>query len=116
MTSGRQWTAIDRIAEVYLDDSVALDPLAATEAGLPGHDHRLPELDPAWYEERSRLRRRTLAALAAARHWLQLREQAGAAAGAQFDLKSFHRRVLDIGSLGLDVLRAAISESPALGI
>ena len=66
MTSGRAWSAIDSLAEAYFDDSVALDPLAATGAGTPGHDHRLPDLDPAWHEECSRLRRRTLAALAVA--------------------------------------------------
>ena len=42
------------------------------------------------------------------RHWLQLRDQARAAQGAAFDLKSFRRRVLDIGSVGLDVLQAAV--------
>jgi len=66
MTSERARTAIDKIAEDYLDDSAALDPVQATDAGIPGHDHRLPELDPAWHDEVSRLRRRTLAALAAA--------------------------------------------------
>jgi uncharacterized protein (DUF885 family) len=66
MTSGRERTAIDRIAEAYLDDSAALDPVEATCAGIPGHDHRLPGLHPAWHDERSQLRRRTLAALAAA--------------------------------------------------
>ena len=66
MMPGRAWTAVDRIAEAYLDDSAALDPVAATDAGIPGHDHRLPGLDPAWHDECSHLRRRTLAALAAA--------------------------------------------------
>ena len=47
------------------------------------------------------------------RHWLQLRDQARAAQGAAFDLKSFHRRVLDIGSVGLDVLQAAVLASRA---
>jgi uncharacterized protein (DUF885 family) len=42
------------------------------------------------------------------RHWLQLRDHARAAQGTAFDLKSFHRRVLDIGSVGLDVLRGAV--------
>ena len=42
------------------------------------------------------------------RHWRQLRDQARAAEGAAFDLQSFHRRVLDIGSVGLDVLRGAV--------
>ncbi len=66
MMSGRAWTAIDKIAEAYLDDSAELNPVAATGFGIPGHDHRLPELDPAWHDEGSRLRQRTLAALAAA--------------------------------------------------
>jgi uncharacterized protein (DUF885 family) len=42
------------------------------------------------------------------RLWLQLREDARAAEGEGFDLKAFHRRALDIGSVGLDVLRGAI--------
>ena len=42
------------------------------------------------------------------RLWLQLREQARAKEGDAFDLKSFHRRALDIGSVGLDVLNRAV--------
>jgi uncharacterized protein (DUF885 family) len=42
------------------------------------------------------------------RLWLQLRDESRARAGADFDLKSFHRRALDVGSVGLDVLRRAV--------
>jgi uncharacterized protein (DUF885 family) len=42
------------------------------------------------------------------RLWLQLRDDARAAAGAEFDLKEFHRAALDVGSLPLDVLRTAL--------
>jgi uncharacterized protein (DUF885 family) len=42
------------------------------------------------------------------RLWLQLREDARAKAGDGFDLKQFHRSALDIGSVGLDVLRSAV--------
>jgi uncharacterized protein (DUF885 family) len=42
------------------------------------------------------------------RLWLQLREDARAHGGDAFELKAFHRRALDIGSVGLDVLRAAV--------
>ncbi len=42
------------------------------------------------------------------RLWLQLREQVRDAEGDTFDLKAFHRRALDVGSLGLDVLRDAL--------
>ena len=46
------------------------------------------------------------------RAWLDLRDQARARAGAGFDLRDFHRRALDLGSVGLDVLRSAVL-SPA---
>ena len=42
------------------------------------------------------------------RIWLQLREEAKARQGADFDLKAFHRSALDVGSVGLDVLRSAV--------
>jgi uncharacterized protein (DUF885 family) len=42
------------------------------------------------------------------RLWLQLREDARAKQGDAFDLKAFHRHALDIGSVGLDILRAAV--------
>ena len=40
--------------------------------------------------------------------WLELREESKARAGADFDLKEFHRRSLNLGSMGLDVLRRAV--------
>ena len=42
------------------------------------------------------------------RLWLSLREETRRREGAAFDLKAFHRRALDIGGVGLDVLRDAI--------
>ncbi|MBV9823915.1 MAG: DUF885 domain-containing protein [Actinobacteria bacterium] len=42
------------------------------------------------------------------RLWLQLRDETRARQGDAFDLKAFHRRALDLGSLGLDVLRQAV--------
>ncbi|MEO8888246.1 MAG: DUF885 domain-containing protein [Jatrophihabitantaceae bacterium] len=42
------------------------------------------------------------------RLWLQLRDDARAKEGDAFDLKTFHRTALDVGSLGLDVLRGAV--------
>jgi len=42
------------------------------------------------------------------RLWLQLRAQVRAREGDAFDIKSFHRRALDIGGVGLDTLREAI--------
>ncbi len=43
------------------------------------------------------------------RIWCQARADAQARKGAQFDLKEFHRAALDLGSLGLDPLNAALS-------
>jgi uncharacterized protein (DUF885 family) len=42
------------------------------------------------------------------RFWLQMRDAARERAGADFDLKEFHRRALDVGSVPLDVLREAV--------
>jgi uncharacterized protein (DUF885 family) len=42
------------------------------------------------------------------RLWLQLRDEVKQREGDAFDLKSFHRRALDIGGVGLDTLRAAV--------
>ncbi len=42
------------------------------------------------------------------RLWLQLRDEVAARDGDAFSLKDFHRRALDLGSVGLDVMREAI--------
>ncbi|QCC78766.1 DUF885 domain-containing protein [Nocardioides daphniae] len=44
------------------------------------------------------------------RIWLEARDEARARAGDAFDLKQFHRDALDLGSLGLDPLRAALAQ------
>ncbi|ACQ79404.1 protein of unknown function DUF885 [Beutenbergia cavernae DSM 12333] len=47
------------------------------------------------------------------RLWEQIRDDARAVAGDAFDLRAFHRRALDVGSVGLDVLREALSQPTA---
>ena len=42
------------------------------------------------------------------RLWLQLRDEVARRDGDAFSLKDFHRRSLDLGSVGLDVLREAV--------
>jgi uncharacterized protein (DUF885 family) len=42
------------------------------------------------------------------RIWEQLRDAAAAQAGADFSIKDFHRRALDLGGVGLDTLRTAL--------
>jgi len=43
------------------------------------------------------------------RIWEQLRDDAARREGADFDIKAFHKRALDIGGVGLDTLRAALA-------
>ncbi|QNN53669.1 DUF885 domain-containing protein [Nocardioides mesophilus] len=43
------------------------------------------------------------------RIWLRAREEARARLGEDFDLKSFHQQALDLGSIGLDPLQAALA-------
>jgi uncharacterized protein (DUF885 family) len=43
------------------------------------------------------------------RTWLRLRADAQARLGAEFDLRTFHRDALNLGSLGLDTLQSALS-------
>jgi uncharacterized protein (DUF885 family) len=56
---------IDDIADAYVDEWAALDPIGATHAGIAGHDSRLTDFSIAGYEALADLDRRTLAALGA---------------------------------------------------
>ncbi len=63
MTSPSEPTRpVDAIADQYVVDAVALDPVLATYAGIPGHDHRLPDLSPEGFSAREALDRQALAA------------------------------------------------------
>ena len=62
----RQPTAIDAIAEEYLDAQVRLSPISATYLGIPGYDEELDDLSPAGLAAHSQLRRDTLAKVDAA--------------------------------------------------
>jgi uncharacterized protein (DUF885 family) len=43
------------------------------------------------------------------RIWEQIRDEVKAREGANFDIKSFHKKALNLGGLGLDSLRNALS-------
>ncbi len=45
------------------------------------------------------------------RLWIELRDEVQRREGDDFDLAAFHRRALNIGSVGLDVLRSAVLEA-----
>ncbi len=56
-------TTVDRLADSYLDQSLALHPGKATRIGAPGYDHLLADYSPDGIAARTDLDRRTLAAL-----------------------------------------------------
>jgi uncharacterized protein (DUF885 family) len=55
--------AIEQIADEYVTRFAALDPIAATAAGIAGHDDEMTDLSPDGFAARDELNRRTLAAL-----------------------------------------------------
>ena len=56
--------AVRDLADQYLDEQIALDPMLATYKGVPGHDHELTDFSPEGLAERTDLARRTLVRLA----------------------------------------------------
>src|SRR6478672_965199 len=58
---------VDAVAERFVDEYAALDPIAATYLGLPGHEGRLTDLSPDGFAARADLTRRALADATAAR-------------------------------------------------
>jgi uncharacterized protein (DUF885 family) len=54
-------SAIDAIADQYVADSCALDPLLATYFGIAGHEHELPDISPEGFGAREHLARKALA-------------------------------------------------------
>jgi len=54
---------VDEIADRYVDEWAALDPIGATNSGIAGHDTRLTDLSPEGYAALAELDRRTLAQL-----------------------------------------------------
>ena len=57
---------VDAIADAYVDDYCALDPVTATYLGVPGHEHRLTDYSPEGYAAREALTRKALADATAA--------------------------------------------------
>ncbi|MGO9198408.1 MAG: DUF885 domain-containing protein [Acidimicrobiales bacterium] len=55
--------SVQQVADRYIEEMAASDPISATSWGVPGHDDRLPDLSPAGNEERAGLQRDALAAL-----------------------------------------------------
>ncbi|MEV7084608.1 DUF885 domain-containing protein [Streptomyces sp. NPDC093085] len=56
---------VHAVCDAYVDDYARLNPLAATEFGIGGHDDRLPDLSPEGHRARAELAAAALAAMAA---------------------------------------------------
>ena len=57
---------VDAIADAFVEEYAALDPIAATEFGIAGHEDRMTDLSPDGFAAREELVRRTLNAAAEA--------------------------------------------------
>lgn len=57
---GRAATAVDTVAERYLETSAALDPCAATESGIAGHDDQITDYSPDGVRARAEAARTAL--------------------------------------------------------
>jgi uncharacterized protein (DUF885 family) len=53
--------AVDLLADGFVEEYAALDPITATGAGIVGHDHELPDLSPDGFDAREEAARRALA-------------------------------------------------------
>jgi uncharacterized protein (DUF885 family) len=59
-------SSVDAIANRFVEDYVAADPLTATYVGITGHDAELTDLSPAGFDARRELTRQALTAMQAA--------------------------------------------------
>jgi uncharacterized protein (DUF885 family) len=57
---------VDEICDAYVDDAAEADPVGATMRGIPGHEHRLPDLSPDGFAHREQLVRDAVTAAEAA--------------------------------------------------
>ena len=55
--------SIDALSDAFVEEYAALDPIAATAMGLPGHEDRLSDLSPDGFAAHEALIRRTQAAI-----------------------------------------------------
>lgn len=57
-------TALDRLADEYVETVVHLDPYTASSLGVPGHDHEVTDYSPAAEAERAQAARELLSRIA----------------------------------------------------
>lgn len=106
MTSGRTPTAVDAVAERYLDTLAELDPCAATDMGIAGHDEEITDYSPEGVAARAYAARRTLR---------ELSEVTPADAVDEVTVAAMRDRlgiVVDLNDAGLDVGELNVIASP----
>ncbi|MER6759459.1 MULTISPECIES: DUF885 domain-containing protein [Amycolatopsis] len=102
--------SVPEICDRYVDDYVAVDPVAATMLGVAGYDDQLTDYSPAGHDARADLARRALAAVTAAEP---------ADAGERVAKAVFSERIgleLEIHDAGLDAASLNVIESPVQGL
>lgn len=99
-------TAVDAVAERYLDTLAELDPCAATEMGIVGQDEKVTDYSPDGVAARAEAARRTLAELAAATPADAVDEVTVAAMRERLGV------VVDLNDAGLDVGELNVIASP----
>jgi uncharacterized protein (DUF885 family) len=113
-----------RAVRVIVDIGMHLELVIPTGQGFHPGEQWTPALGQAFVDERSRFPRDFMASeiirylghpgqaisyKVGERAWLAGREAAKARSGSGFDLKTWHRRALDLGPLGLDQLAAELA-------
>ena len=111
-------SAVYDLADRYIDEIAALDPIEATDMGVAGHDDELTDLSPDGHAARAELYTRTLAALAAVadendrdRVARALVQDRLGVAGERYDRGEHLRDVRVLGS-SLGAVRAAFDLMP----
>lgn len=106
MTSDRTPTAVDAVAERYLDTLAELDPCAATEMGIAGHDEEITDYSPEGVAARADAARRTLRELSEVTPTDAVDEVTVAAMRDRLGI------VIDLNDAGLDVGELNVIASP----
>ncbi|GAA3529468.1 DUF885 domain-containing protein [Amycolatopsis ultiminotia] len=98
--------SVQGICDRYVDDYVAVDPVAATMLGVPGYDDRLTDYSPDGHAARAELARRALAAVNAAEPADERERIAKAVFTERTGLE------LEIHDAGLDLASLNVIDSP----
>ena len=106
----RRPTAVDAVADAYVDAVLEASPLEATHLGIPGHDHEIDDLSPDGYAHTADLARETLRRLDAVEPVDDVDEVTVAAMRERLGL------VIEIHEAGHDRMELNVIASPLQGL